>query len=281
MNKSKFKFKVFTSFVLFIAFIVTVISGAILFISPPGRVANWSAWEVMGLSKHEWSAFHTVFVTIFLVAGIFHLFYFNWKLFWSYIKQKSNRGLQFKWEFWSALVLSAIFLAGTAAKLPPIIGIVDLSEYITNSWENNEERPPVAHAEMLTLKEYSQTIQQPLDKVTAKLKEKGITPTGAEQTIEDLAGNNDISPSNVNSMLKEEFGGQSFSGTGGGSGYGKMDFKHLVKALELNLAEAKQRLKKAGIANVEDNQTLREIGLANGRSGQDVFKILSPEQPLI
>jgi len=281
MSKQKFKLKIFTSFMLFVAFLVCVVSGFVLFISPPGRVANWTSWEVMGFGKHEWSALHTVFVTIFLVAGIFHLFYFNWKIFWSYIKQKTVGGLHYKWEFLVALAFAAIFLIGTTAKVPPIISIVDLSEHISNSWEQKEDRPPVAHAETLTVKEFAKTINQPLDKVISQLKEKGYTPTDSDQTIESLADSYDISPNKINIVVKEEFGENpsSGSGKGSGSGYGKMDFKRLTRALGLTLEEAKQRLKKAGITKVKDNQTLREIGTANDTSGREVLKILTQDQP--
>ena len=279
MSKKKFKLKIFTSFILFVAFLVNVVSGFVLFISPPGRVANGTSWEVMGFGKHEWSALHTVFVMIFLVAGIFHLFYFNWKIFWSYIKQKTVGGLHYKWEFFFALAFSAIFLIGTTAKVSPIISIVDLSEYISNSWEQKEDRPPVAHAEMLTMKEFAETINQPLDKVMSQLKEKGYTPTDSDQTIESLAGKYNISPNKINTLVKEEFGENPSSGKGFGSGYGKMDFKGLTRALGLTLEEAKQRLKKAGITKVKNNQTLREIGMANDTSGREVLNILTQDQP--
>ena len=279
MRKQKFKLKIFTSFMLFVAFLVCVVSGFVLFISPPGRVANWTGWEVMGFGKHEWSALHTVFVTIFLVAGLFHLFYFNWKIFWSYIKQKTAGGLHYKWEFFVALAFSAVFLIGTTTKLPPIIKIVDLSEHISNSWEKKEDRPPVAHAETLTVKEFAETINQPLDNVISQLKEKGYTPTDSDQTIESLADNYNTSPNKINIIVKEKFGENPSSGKGGGSGYGKMDLKKLTGELGLTLEEAKQRMKKAGITKVKANQTLREIGMANGISPREVFKILTQDQP--
>ena len=264
---------------LFVAFLVCVVSGFVLFISPPGRVANWTSWEVMGFGKHEWSALHTVFVTIFLVAGIFHLFYFNWKLFWSYIQQKTVGGFHYKREFLFALAFSAIFLIGTTAKVSPIISIVDLSEYITNSWEHKEDRPPVAHAEMLTVKEFAETINQPLDNVISRLKENGYTPTDSDQTIESLADKYNISPNKISILVKEELGESPSSGKGVGSGYGKMDFKKLTRELGLTLEKAKLMLKEAGITKVKENQTLREIGMANGASPREVFKILAPSQP--
>jgi hypothetical protein len=281
MTGGKFRFKIFTSFILFVTFLITTISGAILFIAPPGRVANWTSWNVLGFSKHEWSAFHVVFVAVFLTAGILHLFYFNWKPFWSYIKKKTQSGLNYKKEFWLAIALSVILLIGTAAKIPPIISLSELSEYISDSWQITDSRPPVAHAELLTLSEFARTINQPLDKVVSVLQDKGYIPTSNDQTIGALADKYGTSPSVIYALVKAKTtnnSGEELSPLKGtGSGYGRMEFKTLVKELGLSLEDAKQRLKMAGITKVKDNQTLREIGMENNMLPRDVLKVLAPE----
>lgn len=281
MAGRKFKFKIFTSFILFVTFLITTISGVILFIAPPGRVANWTSWNVFGFSKHEWSAFHVVFVAVFLTAGILHLFYFNWKPFWSYIRNKTQSGLNHKKEFWLAIALSVILLIGTAAKIPPIISLSDLSEYISDSWQITDASPPVAHAELLTLSEFARAINQPLDKVVSVLRDKGYIPTSNDQTIEALADKYDTSPSVVYALVKakttKNSGEELSPRKGTGSGYGRMEFKALVKELGLSLEDAKQRLKMAGITKVKDNQTLREIGMENNILPLDVLKVIAPE----
>lgn len=282
MVKEKFKFKIFTSFILFVTFLIAAISGLILFISPLGRIANWTGWNILSFSKHEWAAFHVVFVTVFLTAGIFHLFYFNWKPFWGYMKQKTQNGLNHKKEFWWAIAISVILLIGTAAKIPPIISIVDLREYIKDSWKISDAKPPVTHAERLTLSEFAGAINQPLDKVVSVLQDKGYIPTGNDQTIEALAGKYNTSPSAIHALFKSETlnmaGKNPYPLTGKGSGYGRLQFKQLVKELGLSLEDAKQRLKMAGITKVKDNQTLREIGMENNISPRDVMIVLAPEK---
>jgi len=281
MGKEKFRFKVFTSFVLTASFFICVISGVVLFISPPGRVANWTNWQILGFSKHEWAAFHTVFVTVFLVAGIFHLFYFNWKLFWSYIKEKSRGGLRYKAEFWCAMVLSAVFFFGTAAKMPPVINIVDLSESITQSWENKEERPPTPHAELLSIREFSRLIKQSVDKVAAQLKERGYPPAGPEQTLADLADQYGVSANHIYLLFKPEIknGSANLSPSPSvhGAGYGKMRFAKLIKELNLSPEVARQRLQSFGITKVKDTQTLKEIAETNNKTSREVFNILSSD----
>lgn len=42
-----------TSFIITFAFVVIAISGVILYIVPPGRVANWTNWQLLGLGKEQ------------------------------------------------------------------------------------------------------------------------------------------------------------------------------------------------------------------------------------
>ncbi len=43
-----------------------------LFVSPPGRVANWTNWSLVGLTKHQWGGLHIWFSTVFLFVAIVH-----------------------------------------------------------------------------------------------------------------------------------------------------------------------------------------------------------------
>ncbi len=276
MDKKGFNFKAFTSFLLFAAFLVIVISGIMLYISPPGRIANWTNWQMLGLTKTQWTSFHIVFIVLFLVAGIFHIFYFNWKPLWSYITRKAEKGLHHKKEFWWAIVISVVLLIGTWARIPPVISIVDLGDYITESWETKEERPPEPHAELLTLKEFSDKIKQPVDTVVSTLKKKGYTPEGADQTLKDIAEKYNIAPNDLYNLFKEKAEEAGVVGTGGG--YGKMKFDKLTEELGLDIEDAKRKLADAGIVKVKDSQTLREIADANDKTPVEVFNVLSPEK---
>ena len=147
MNEGKFNYKIFTSYLLSVAFVMLVVSGLVLYISPPGRVANWTNWSIWGLTKTEWTNLHLSFMVVFLVTEVFHLFYFNWKLFWSYLKAKTQGGMRFQRELGLALAVSAVLLVGTQAKVPPIISVAVLGDHLSESWADNEQLAPVSHAE--------------------------------------------------------------------------------------------------------------------------------------
>jgi hypothetical protein len=48
-----------TSILIAASFLLLLISGAVLFVSSPRRVANWGKWRMIGLTKHEWTGVHT------------------------------------------------------------------------------------------------------------------------------------------------------------------------------------------------------------------------------
>jgi hypothetical protein len=64
-TEKKFKWRGMMTLLLVLAVLLDIISGVILYITPPGRFANWTDWTLWGLNKHEWGAIHTIF-SIFL-----------------------------------------------------------------------------------------------------------------------------------------------------------------------------------------------------------------------
>lgn len=62
-----------TSVLIAASFLVLVLSGVLLFVSPPGRIANWTNWTILGLRKHDWIGLHIWFSVLFLLVAIVHL----------------------------------------------------------------------------------------------------------------------------------------------------------------------------------------------------------------
>jgi hypothetical protein len=58
-------------------------------------------------ARFQWRAFVTLFVTLsFVLAGAFHL-YFNWRIFWSYLRSRLAVGIRMKRELALAALASA------------------------------------------------------------------------------------------------------------------------------------------------------------------------------
>ena len=56
MSKRSLSGRGLVSVLTLTSFLVLAFTGCILFVTPPGRVANWTGWTMLGLTKHEWGA---------------------------------------------------------------------------------------------------------------------------------------------------------------------------------------------------------------------------------
>jgi hypothetical protein len=55
--------------VVALSFLALAISGAVLWVSPPGRIANWTDWAMLGLRKSEWIDLHIWFALLFVAIA--------------------------------------------------------------------------------------------------------------------------------------------------------------------------------------------------------------------
>ena len=193
-NKAKkFHGRSFTSFIIVLSFLIMSISGIFLYFAPPGRVALWSKWTFLFLTKEQWQAVHTILSLAFIIAAVFHI-YFNWSILIGYIKKKLQQGINKKRELlWSTIVTIFITVL-TIANIPPFSSIMEWGEDLKNSWANEQTEPPIPHAESMTLVELSKATQQPLEDILHNLKNNGIEPDSNTILVEDLAQQYDMTP---------------------------------------------------------------------------------------
>ena len=187
--KKSFSCLVFISFGLFIALLMMLVSGVILYISPPGRVANWTDWRMIGLTKRGWQNQHIIFGFSFLILSLFHLFFVNWKAFLSYLKSKTSEGLKSPGELLTIIMLSSLFVIGTYYGIQPFSAVIKFGDAISSSWERQEKQAPVPHAELMTL---TQLAEQPglggdPAALKTKLEKAGLNVTSQDQTLAEIA----------------------------------------------------------------------------------------------
>ena len=134
--KRGFKWRGLATFLLTLGMLVEIVSGIILYITPPGRFAYWTNWTLWGLSKGDWRAVHTIFGYLLLIIIGMHL-YFNWRIIVHFFWNKVRSTFNLKWEFAvSALIIVFIF-AGTLWYIPPFSTIMDFGARAKQSWEKN------------------------------------------------------------------------------------------------------------------------------------------------
>ncbi len=139
MNKA-FSWRIFTSFGLFLSFLMLLFSGVILYIFPGSR-GSGIVWEMVGMTKPAWQNQHIIFGFAFSLLSLCHLFFINWKAFFSYLKSKTKEGLQSPRELVVILILSLCFGFGTYFKIQPFSGILGLGKSIAKSYEGKQSQP--------------------------------------------------------------------------------------------------------------------------------------------
>jgi hypothetical protein len=272
-KKKNFSWRGWTTFVTTLSFIVDTLSGIILYIAPPGRIANWTNWNVWGLSREQWVAIHTIFgyVVLFIVA--IHLYY-NWKMFWNFVWSKIRKALNLKWEMvWATLLCLFIFL-GTLWNIPPFSSTMELGDFFKDSWEESRVQTPIAHGELLSLKEFAEKTNVPVEEVLNALKSKGYKVKDIEQTVGEVAKENGVPPNKLYEDMKTGGVKPDVTTIGEGSGMGRKSVEAVCSETGLSLDDALARLKQKGI-NAKPSDKLKEIANKAGKTPMDIYNIIA------
>lgn len=267
------------STLMVLSFLALAVSGLILFISPPGRVANWTDWQMLGMTKHMWGSLHIWFATLFLGITCFHLYY-NWRPLISYLKKRrgQNSGIRLEWV--SSVAVAFILFLGTSMAVPPFVSFIDWQESIKESWEDPAQRAPIPHAELLTVAELAELAKIDTQTALERLAVAGITDATAETVTSDIAAKNKVSAQAVYNILDpvRKGAGPGYTGNANGTSPvhgdgeargaigGGMGWKTLAQFCEFEgipLQTALDRLGAEGIT-AKESDTLRAIAQQAG-----------------
>ncbi|NTW54101.1 MAG: DUF4405 domain-containing protein [Chlorobaculum sp.] len=260
--KQSFKWRVFISAGLALAFLVMLVSGLVLYVSPPGRVANWTDWNLFGLSKRGWQNQHIIFGFAFIILSIFHLFVINWKAFFSYIKSKASKGVNHPAELALSVILFVVLAVGTFWHLPPFEQIIALGERASASWERKTGAPPVPHAETLSLDELGKLPQVsiPGAEIVKRLRTAGLKVRDTKQTLLEIASENGSEVQRLYDIIVPV---KRSGGLGEGGGWGRKTLVEAAEACGVAPLAMQQALKQQGIEATPDER-LSEIASKNG-----------------
>lgn len=274
-KKKKFSWRGWTTFVATLSFIVDTVSGIILYIAPPGRIAHWTNWTIWGLDKEQWVAIHTIFGYLLLIIVAIHL-YFNWKMFWNFIWSKIRKALHLRWEMLTAILVNLLVFLFTFWNIPPFSTIMNLGENLKESWEESKVDVPIAHAELMSLEEFSSTINIPTDQALSALKSKGYAVKNAHQTLGAIAKENKTSPDKLYEAIKSGGLKPTVPNTIKGSGLGRKTLETICSEKGISLEKALSRLKKKGI-DAKPGDKLKAIANKYSKTPQDIFTIIKGE----
>ncbi len=267
---NKFKWRSFTSLYITISFLVIIVSGLVLYIAPPGRIAKWAYIPIIGFEKHQWQALHIIFTFSFIVASAFHL-YFNWSPFISYLKDKLSKRYRLKQELFYASVLTIGLFILVLWDIPPFKNVIEFGESMKNTWSTESDEPPIPHAEELTVEQLAGTLKIEPDQLIQLLKEQGINAS-PNAIIKDLAEEYDFSP---NELFRKIAPRGQFTGTKShqGKGYGRKTIRQIAQEENITVIIARKRLSAAGI-KADSDDTIRSVAGNNDLLPIDIVNII-------
>jgi len=281
MKKSKFKFRAFAALIVLWSFIIENVTGIVLYIVPPGRIANWTNWKLWGFTKEQWAALHTIFGYIFLIFALIHIYY-NWKPILSYIKQKVKAGLRMRMELTVSLILILLVFVATAISIPPFSTVMNFGEKMKNSWAESRNEPFMPHAELMTLEEFTNRIGIPMERTEKILENNGIHVQDREYSILDIAKDNNTSPFALYEILKSELPSdekekfdslttQKKQSVGGG--YGWKTLENLADDLDIPIQDIMARLKSKGI-DAKKDEVIRIVAEKNDMKAYELVEMI-------
>ncbi len=263
-KEKKWHSRGFVAFLMALSFVGLIFSGIILYIVPPGRVAHWKNWTLLGLTKTQWESLHTNLGYAFLVFAIFHIFY-NWKSLYSYMYRKAKHAFYLKRELATATVLTLIIVIGSAVNVPPFKTVMDIGDYLKNSWEKKLQSPPIPHMELYSLKKVVEDLKGDPEIALKYLNNRGIKVESVDEKLKNIAEKNSTSPEHIYDLLKERFPGKQIMGLG------RMTFGELIKKQDVSEEEIKHLFSKYGV-KMDTNMTLREFSDKIGKTPYEIWE---------
>ena len=191
-----------TAFIVTWAFAVAIVTGTVLYVVPQGRVAYWTDWHLIGLAKDGWSNIHIVFGAIFIVSGVWHL-YFNWKPFKKYLSERSPGHFHVKREVVIASAGTVLVMIAAIAVVPPVSWLFELNQAVKQSWVTSPDlEPPYGHAEESSLRALTRRTGIELDPALAQLAADGFVVTGPSDNLKNIALRGNTTPMDLFARIK-------------------------------------------------------------------------------
>ncbi len=267
--------KKITSLTMLLAMVIMTYSGIMLFIAPPGRIANWSDWQLFGLSKDQYANLHSSFMLLFVVATILHIYY-NWKPITSYMKNQAKQMVVLTRDMMAAILFTVIFLIGSLTFTPPFSTFLNFGQDIKNSWEKSYGSAPYSHAELSSLEDFSKKIGLALEK-SAEILSSHNMKYELSQSLSQIADTNGVSPQYLFNLLKKDIekGGKKLVTL---TGMGKKAVKDVAMSLGLSTQEFLEKLKALGI-EANENDRFKELAERYDMSPMDIMHKLGYKKP--
>jgi predicted DsbA family dithiol-disulfide isomerase len=285
-----------TSFLVTFSFVVVAVSGIMMFMVPPGRIASWTEWKFVALTREEWVRIHIILSVFFAGISIYHLI-LNWRIFVNYIISKVSKGFHRTRELVVSLIIILVLTGGAYLKVVPFEQFITFNEWVKTIWVTSPEfEPPIAHAEALTLASFTTKMGMDLGQVAEELKKQNVSVKDVNDTLSIIGEQNNISPMAIYMKIKkfekpltpstvftEDMVTEKFEGRG----IGEKTLAQVAKENNLDLDTMKKRLAAQGtvpgegetLRQLADRQKVKKVPIQIMKMALVDQKAASPETP--
>ncbi len=115
---ARFSVRAAAVFLVGLAFLGMVVSGAVIYIAPAGRLANALDWSALGLARAQWEQLHLTMAVVFLGAGLWHIA-LHWPVLRNLLWSAAAKSLCHRRELALAVGLTACAVSVAVLNLPP------------------------------------------------------------------------------------------------------------------------------------------------------------------
>lgn len=247
--------KKITSLSLGFSFLIMSYTGIMLYIVPKGKVAYWSDWHMLGLSKTQYGDLHVTSMFTMLFFAFLHI-YNNWKPLLNYMKDTSKKISFTKKEFLIAFGINIFFVLSTLYMIQPVRSILDLEAAIKDYWSKEYGEPPYGHAEESKLSVICRKQGIDFEKAKSNLEAKNLS-FQTDDTVLSVARKNSMTPSEVYKIMYPD-SEKSHKSEGIPSNLGRKTLGELNDMGKIDLLKVQKYLTEKGI-NTSKTTRIKQI----------------------
>jgi hypothetical protein len=209
LSFSAFRPRRFVTNLLLLSFLVSTLSGVVLFFRPEGSLARWVGWSAFGLDKKQWEAVHLLFVGAFLIVSLVHILY-NWRALTTSMRRRAGtlgppgRIVPWSWELLAAIAVMAAVFAGTLVEWRPVAAVMALRTAMKDGAFVTTMPPPMDGADRATVAELCSRAGLSEHQALRNARGHGIVIVRTSLTLAAVALANDRSPEAVYRALLAE-----------------------------------------------------------------------------
>ena len=203
-GSKSFRLKPFVSFLTVFSFLVLAFSGFVLYVRPEGSLARWVGWKMLGLDKSGWEGAHIMFGALFVLAGIAHLV-INFKAIIVYLTSGIDNGRKNLLELVTAAALILAMLLFAVLRVPPASNLIKVRSFFKNSPASLRVEMPWPDFEKQSLRKVAEHLGLQAEEVARRLEERGLKVESVDDSLEEVARKNHLSPQDLFLLLNSRF----------------------------------------------------------------------------